>query len=186
MFFSKKKILSLLFIFFFITDVLASDKKNIIKNMNNIENLTFNFEQNINGKLENGKCIIQYPKKIFCEYDLGNKKVLVSDGKSLVIKTLSSYYIYPLKRTPLNLILDKNYIIKKIKNSNIKIIDDNFINFKFIENENEISIFFSKKSYDLIGWQTIDIYQNLSITFLSSISKNTLIDKNMFNLPKQN
>ena len=181
----KEKILSLFFIFF-LTDVLASDKKNIIQNLNNIKNLTFNFEQNINGKLENGKCTIQYPKKIFCKYELGNKKVLVSNGRSLVIKTLSSYYIYPLKKTPLDLILNKNYIIKKIKNSNEKIIDNNFINFKFIENENEISIFFSKKSYDLIGWQTIDIYQNLSITFLSSISKNTLIDKNMFNLPKQN
>jgi len=181
----KEKILSLFFIFF-LTDVLASDKKNIIQNLNNIKNLTFNFEQNINGKLENGKCTIQYPKKIFCKYELGNKKVLVSNGRSLVIKTLSSYYIYPLKKTPLDLILNKNYIIKKIKNSNEKIIDNNFINFKFIENENEISIFFSKKSYDLIGWQTIDIYQNLSITFLSSISKNTLIDKNIFNLPKQN
>ena len=96
---------------------------------------------------------------------------MVSNGKSLVIKTLSSYYIYPLQKTPLNLILDKDYIIKKINNLNKKIIDDNFINFKFKENENEISIFFSKKSYNLIGWQTIDIYQNLSITYLSSIKK---------------
>ena len=117
---------------------------------------------------------------------MGNKKVLVSDGKSLVIKTLSSYYIYPLKKTPLNLILDKKYIIKKIKNSDKKIIDNNFIYFKFVENENIISVFFSKKNYNLIGWQTIDTYQNLSITYLSSISKNILVDKNIFNLPKQN
>ena len=181
----KKKILSLFFIFF-LTNVLASDKENIIQNLSSIENLNFDFEQNINGKLENGKCTIQYPKKIFCKYDLGNKKVLVSDGKSLVIKTLSSYYIYPLKKTPLNSILDKNYINKKIKNSNKKIIDNNFIYFKFVENENIISVFFSKKNYNLIGWQTIDTYQNLSITYLSSISKNILVDKNIFNLPKQN
>ena len=185
MFFNEKKFLSLFFIFF-LTDVLASDKENIIQNLNNIENLSFDFEQNINGKLENGNCTIQYPKKIFCKYNLGNKKILVSNGKSLVIKTLSSYYIYPIEKTPLNLILDKKYIIKKIKNLNENLIDNKFINFKFIENENEISIFFSKKNYNLIGWQTIDIYQNLSITFLSSISKNTLIDKNIFNLPKQN
>ena len=31
-------------------------KNNIIKNLENIQNLSFNFEQNINGKIENGKC----------------------------------------------------------------------------------------------------------------------------------
>ena len=185
MFFNEKKIL-IIFLTLFFTDVLASEKKKIIQNLNNIKNLTFKFEQNINGKLENGNCTIQYPKKIFCKYNLGNKKILVSNGESLVIKTLSSYYIYPLQKTPLSLILDKNYIINKINNLDEKVIDDNFINFKFKENENEVSIFFSKKNYNLIGWQTIDIYQNLSITFLSSIRKNTEIDSGIFRLPKQN
>ena len=181
-----RKNLILLFFVFFFTEVLASNKKNIIQNLNNIENLSFNFEQNINGKIENGNCIIQYPKKIFCRYNQGNKKILVSNGKSLVIKTLSSYYIYPIEKTPLSLILDKNYIIKKINESNENFINEKFINFKFIENENEVRIFFSKKNYNLVGWQTIDIYQNLSITYLSSILKNTKINKNIFKLPEQN
>ena len=181
----KKNFLLLIFIFFF-TDVSANNKEYIIQNLEKTENLTFNFEQNINGKIENGSCTIQYPKKIFCKYDLGNRKILVSNGRSLVIKTLSSYYIYPIEKTPLNLILDKKYIIKKIKNLNENLIDNKFINFKFIENENEISVFFNKKNYNLIGWQTIDVYQNLSMTFLSSISKNTNIDKNIFKLPEQN
>ena len=181
-----RKNLILLFFIFFFTEVLASNEKNIIQNLNSIENLSFDFEQNINGKLENGNCIIQYPKKIFCRYNQGNKKILVSNGKSLVIKTLSSYYIYPIEKTPLSLILDKNYIIKKINESNENFIDEKFINFKFIENENEVRIFFSKKNYNLVGWQTIDIYQNLSITYLSSISKNTKINKNIFKLPEQN
>tara|TARA_B100001057_G_C22838669_1_gene946171 strand:+ start:184 stop:732 length:549 start_codon:yes stop_codon:yes gene_type:complete len=181
----KKNFLFLFFIFYF-TNALASDKQNIIENLSNIENLTFKFEQNINGKIEKGNCIIQYPKKIFCKYDLGNKKILVSNGKSLVIKTTSSFYIYPLKKTPLNLILDKDYLINKIKYLDKKVVDSNFINFKFIESENEISIFFSKKSYNLIGWQTIDIYQNLSITFISLLEKNIKIDNNIFKLPEQN
>ena len=181
----KKKFLNLIFIFFF-TTASASEKKNIIENLNYIENLSFNFEQNINGKIENGNCTIQYPKKISCKYYLGNKKILVSNGKSLVIKTLSSYYIYPLERTPLNLILDKNYILKKIESLDENFIDDKFISFKFIEKNNDISIFFNKKNYDLIGWQTIDVYQNLSMTYISSISKNIKINKNIFKLPEQN
>lgn len=181
----EKNFLLLFFLFFF-TDVVASDKKNIIQNLNNIKTLSFDFEQNINGKIENGNCTIQYPKKIFCKYNLGNKKILVSNGKSLVIKTTSSYYIYPLEKTPLNLILDKNYIIKRIDDLSENLIDDKFISFKFIENNNKVNIFFSKTNYNLIGWQTIDIYQNLSITYLSSLKKNLTIDKKIFTLPKQN
>ena len=49
-------------------------------------NLSFNFIQTINNKNENGKCIIKYPKKIWCEYNNSNKKIIVSNGKSLVIK----------------------------------------------------------------------------------------------------
>ena len=67
-----------------------------------------------------------------------------------------------------------------------RIIDNKFINFNFTENENEINIFFDKKNYDLIGWQTLDIYQNLSITFLSNIIKNQKLKRDMFFLPNQN
>ena len=65
-------------------------------------------------------------KKIFCKYNLSNKKILVSNGKSLVIKTTNSYYIYPIEKTPLNFILDKDFILNKIQNLNEKIIDNKF------------------------------------------------------------
>ena len=86
----------------------ANNKEKIIENLNNTENLSFEFEQNINGKIETGNCKIKYPKKIFCRYNKSNKKILVSNGKYLVIKTISSHYSYPLKKTPLYLILNKN------------------------------------------------------------------------------
>ena len=59
---------------FLATESVASTKKNIIQNLSKIDSLTFNFEQNINGKVENGDCIIKYPKKIFCKYKLHIKK----------------------------------------------------------------------------------------------------------------
>ena len=169
-----------------ISEASASIKKNIINKFENIENISFNFEQNINGKIENGYCTIKYPKKIYCEYDQGNQKILVSNGKSLVIKTLSSYYLYPLDKTPLNLILDKNFLIKKIKNLKEKNIDDKYINYKFSDKDNEINLFFDKKTFNLIGWQTIDIYQNVSITYLSSIKRNQKLKSKLFTLPNQN
>ena len=61
-----------------------------------------------------------------------------------------------------------------------------FINFTILENNNEINIFFDKQTYDLIGWQNTDMYQNFNITFLSSIRKNRVLSKNLFNIPAQN
>ena len=180
-----RKIYLIIFLLSIVTETSASIKNNIILNLKDIDNLSFNFEQNINGKIENGKCILEYPKKIFCNYDLSNNKTLVSNGRSLVIKTSSSFYIYPIKKTPLNFLLNKNYLLSKIINLEGRVINDKFINFSFVENENEINIFFDKKTYNLIGWQTLDIYQNLSITYINSIIKNQKIKKNLFKLPKQ-
>ena len=110
----------------------------------------------------------------------------MSNGRSLVIKTNNSYYIYPLEKTPLNLILDKNFLINRVKVLEEKILDKNLINFKFVEENTEINLFFDKKTSNLVGWQTIDIYQNLSITFLYSVTKNKILEKNLFKLPIQN
>ena len=176
----------ILFLIFLISEASASIKEKIIKNLKSTNNLTFNFEQNINDKIENGKCTLSYPKKIYCKYNLSNQKTLVSNGKSIVIKTSSSYYLYPLERTPLNLILDKDYLLNKITNIQERVIDEKFINYKFFENDHEINVFFDYDTHNLIGWQTIDIYQNLSITFLSSIMKNQKLKNNLFNLPKRN
>ena len=176
----------LLILLFLITNANSSNKEKIIDNLKNTKSLNFNFEQNINGKIENGNCTIEYPKKIFCEYAKSNNKILVSNGKSLVIKTISSYYRYPLNKTPLNFILDKNFLIKKIEALEERIVDERLVNYTIKENDNEINIFFDKKTFDLIGWQNTDIYQNFNITFLSSIRKNRVIPKNIFEIPNQN
>ena len=176
----------ILFFFTLTFNSSAEIKEKIIQNLKNTNNLNFKFEQNINGKIENGNCTIEYPKKIFCEYARSNNKILVSNGKSLVIKTITSYYRYPLVETALNFILDKNYLISKIFELEERIVDKNLINFTIQEKDNEINLFFDNQSYDLIGWQNTDIYQNFNITFLSSIRKNRVLLKNLFEIPSQN
>ncbi len=185
---TKKFLIYIFVYFFFIINAKSSVKNNIKNNLKKTNNITFDFEQNINSKIEKGKCIIEYPKKIYCLYSNKNKKLLVSNGKTLVIKNQNSnqYYIYPIDKTPLNLILDKNYLIKKISTFDTELIDKKFYRFKFIEGTNEINIFFDRKSLNLIGWQNIDIYQNLVVTYMFNIKKNTTIDQNKFKLPKQN
>ena len=179
------KIILLIFLVSLSNQVLASNKDQIINKLKSTSNLNFDFEQNINGKVELGNCIIQYPKKMFCEYDKKNK-VMVSNGKSLVIKSNLSYYRYALNKTPLNFILDKNFLIKKISELNEEIINNSLIKFTIKENEQLIDIFFDINNYELIGWQTIDIYQNTAVTLLYSIKSNQVIDEKIFKTPIQN
>ncbi len=181
-----KKYIFILIVILLASNTSANIKENIVLNLKNIENINFNFEQNINGKIENGNCTIRYPKQIFCKYNLGNQKVIVSDGKSLIVKTTASYYKYSLDKTPLNYLLDKEFLIKRINELDARIVQEKFINFKFTEKENEINVFFDINNFNLIGWQTLDIYQNLSITYLSSISINKKLKRNLFSLPDRN
>ena len=181
------RILIFFFILNFCNSASASIKENIISKLKLTENFSFNFNQKINDNDENGNCIIKYQKKIYCEYDNIDQKILVSNGKSLVIKNRNNgtFYIYPLKKTPLFFLLDKNYLIEKIKRSTLREINDKYLNYRIFENNNEINIFFDKKNYNLIGWQTEDVYQNLTIMFISSIKINQKINNNLFILPRR-
>ena len=181
------RIFFLLFFFLSQNFANASVVSQIISNFNSTQSMKFNFVQTIDGKIEKGKCTLVYPKKIFCEYIDFYNKILVSNGKSLLINSdkNNQYFRYPLEKTPLNLILDKDFLINKIKNLSGRIVNDKFINYTFIENQNEINIFFNKDNYNLIGWQTLDIYQNLSITYIDIIFTNQKLKKNLFKLPNQ-
>jgi len=60
-----KKIIILIFFFLNIFNYsYGSIKNKIINNFKDINNISFDFKQNINDKSENGNCIIKYPKKI--------------------------------------------------------------------------------------------------------------------------
>ena len=183
-----RKIIVICLFFCFFNPLNAALKEQIILNLKKTNNLTFNFKQMIDDRTEEGNCIIEYPKKIYCLYDNFNKKIMVSNGKSLVIKnqTNNQFYLYPLKKTPLELILDKNYLINQIKNLEGRIIENKYFNFTLSNKNNKINIFFDNQTLNLIGWQTEDVYQNLVITFISKIKVNQKIDKNVFKLPQMN
>jgi outer membrane lipoprotein-sorting protein len=110
---------------------------------------------------------------------------MVSNGKFLVIKNnrYNKTYIYPLKTTPLEYILDKEFILDKIKNLKPEINIDEKIEFSLTNKSNLVSVFFDSKTYNLSGWKTIDIYQN-EVTFqITNLEKNINIDENRFKLP---
>ena len=175
------------FIFFINLNAHSSSNQKIISHLENINSLQFKFTQKIdNNNIEKGECIILYPKKIFCEYNDIYNKILVSNGKSLVINSdkIKNYYRYPLDKTPLNFILDKKFLISKMNEAE----DDKnypfYYVFNFEHENNLIRVFFDKESLDLIGWETKDIYQNLIQTFLSDINININVEEKIFSIQK--
>ena len=165
----------------------ASPNFEIANNFKKINSLKFNFIQKIdNNNSEKGECIILYPKKIFCSYDDIYNKILVSNGKSLVINSdkIKNYFRYPLDKTPLNFILDKEFIISKI----YELKDDLDYPFFYVFDVNyqnvSIKVFFDKKNLNLIGWEIRDIYQNTTQTFISDIQKNITVDNKIFVIQK--
>ena len=59
-----------------------------------------------------------------------------------------------------------------------ELVDDKYFKFSLNNNNNnKINIFFHKKSLNILGWQTEDLYQNLVITFIYNIKKNNKIVK---------
>ena len=91
-----KKIILIFFFLNFFNYSYASIKSKIINNFKKINNISFDFKQTIDEKTEEGNCIISYPKKIYCSYNNLKKKLIVSNGNSLVIKNRAGkeYFLY--------------------------------------------------------------------------------------------
>ena len=183
-----KQFFSFLIIFLLGSTVAhSSQKQKIIEKLDNIQNVSFNFSQVMKDKIEEGNCKIHYPKKIFCKYSGKSGKILVSNGKTLVIKVKRSgaYYIYPIEKTPLNLILDKNYLIEKINEIKISDKEKENITLEIKENNQNLQIFFDKKNFVINGWKTTDIYNNENLMIISAIKINESLNDKIFILPKR-
>ena len=166
------------------TNIFSSSKQLIKNKLVETDNISFKFTQNIGKKTEKGECIILYPKKILCKYDDIYNKILVSNGKSLVInsKKISNYLRYNLKDTPLDLILDKKFLLEKLDQVEIIQENDETFSFEIIHNNNLLNIFFDKKSYEIKGWTTTDIYLNRVETKLTDMKTNVMIDQKVFKI----
>ena len=94
----------------------------------------------------------------------------------------NQYYRYSLDKTPLNLILDKEFIISKINSLNKEAKINELYKFKLDYQNLDIVIYFDEKTLNLVGWTTIDIYQNKVETKLSAIETNVFVDEEIFDI----
>ena len=174
-------------IFFLVTTNVYSDvTKKIINNLEKASNYSFKFTQRINQNKETGYCILVFNRKINCLYDRSGK-ILVSDGKNLIVKNINSNNsnFYKLKNTSFYKILDKQYLINQITKKNVK--NEYGKLFTNLNYQNiDIQIFFDEEKLQIKGWKTTDIYNNSVLTEITIKEVNKIINENIFDLKKFN
>ena len=187
----KKKInLSLLTIFFFLFSTnysQASFQEQLINKYKTINTLSFDFTQIIGDKVELGNCYIKYPLLMKCEYPKKKKSIITNGKKFAIVKRrYKKIYYYPLKKTPLFYLLNKENILNVIQNYEPILINSNIIEYELTDdNSNKINIFFDKNSLNLSGWKTIDAYSNEVSFLIKNIETNISIKNEIFKIPKE-
>ena len=105
----------------------------------------------------------------------------------MIIKNSSSDNpnFYKLEDTFFYKILDKNFLIKELKNKNVEKENDKlFLNINY--QDIVIKVFFDNKELYLKGWKTTDIYNNSVSTEITINEVNKIINENIFDLKKFN
>ena len=164
----------------------ASEKDQIVNQLNNLNSLEFTFDQVINDKTEKGSCLLEFPGKLKCEYFDDKKKELVINKKRLAItqKRYNKTYYYPISKSPFLNILYKDKLLEIVRSGELE-LSDQIIKLIYL-GEDEIAVFFDRKSLDLKGWQIIDQYNNNINFSLNIVAKNDVFKKGTFKIPEMN
>ena len=181
------KFYKILTIFILLSVNLSADEKDqIVTQLNNLNSLEFTFDQIINDKIEKGSCLLEFPGKLKCNYFDDKKKELIINKKRLAItqKRYNKTYYYPVSKSPFLNILYKDKLLEIVKSGKLE-SSDRIIKLVYLE-ENEITVFFDKKTLDLKGWQIIDQYNNNINFSLKIVAKNDIFKKGTFKIPEMN
>ena len=177
-----------IFTFFILLSVnlSANEKNQIFTQLSNLNSLEFTFDQIINDKTEKGSCLLEFPGKLKCDYFDDKKKELIINKKRLAItqKRYNKTYYYPISKSPFLNILYKDKLLEIVKSGKLE-LSDQIIKLIYL-NENEITVFFDKKTLDLKGWQIIDQYNNNINFSLNIVAKNDVFKKGTFKILEMN
>ena len=188
----KKKLIFLFQIIFiyilFLSISFADLQKNLINKITATKTLSFNFKQSIAEKVEFGNCYIKYPLLMKCIYQNLKQKSVISNGKTVAIikKKYKKIYYYPIRTTPLFIILKKEKILHLIRNNRPTKIDSSIIEFELNEKKsNKLKIFFDKNSLEFKGWKIKDAYSNDVSFIIYDLKTNEIIEDEFFKIPRE-
>ena len=155
--------------------------------LNGISTLEGNFVQiSPDGKLSEGRFYLRRPGRIRFEYRPPNPALVVADGVWVGVfdTRLNTLDRYPLKSTPLDLLLKKRVDLRK--EGAVQSIErgDGLLRVKAVDPKNpeqgSITLIFADNPLELRQWVVVDA-QGLTITMaLSETRANVELDPNLF------
>ena len=190
----KIKILfKVLFITCFMTHPSFAEKislGNISDYINGLKMVEADFEQvNSDGSIDTGKLYIRHPGKMRLEYAAPNNALVIVGAGSVAIfddKTKSGPTLFPLKKTPLNLLLKKdvNLIKNEMVSEHSTKNEDTFIIVKDPKrvSQGKIKMVFSNNPISLKSWTITNQSKQKTKVLLRNLDEKVKIPLYLFNI----
>ena len=158
--------------------------------INGLTTLQADFEQiNSDGSIDRGKLYIRRPGRMRLEYTAPNNALVIAGAGSVAIfddKSKNGPTLFPLKKTPLNLLLKKNVDLYKnemitehtVNNENTFIVAKD----PKRKSQGDIKIVFSNSPVSLQGWTITNQSNQKTKIILDKLDKKTKIPLYLFNI----
>ena len=158
--------------------------------INGLTSLQADFEQvNSDGSIDTGKLYIRRPGRMRLEYTAPNNALVIAGAGSVAIfddKSKNGPTLFPLKKTPLNLLLKKNVDLHKnemitehtANNENTFIVATD----PKRKSQGSIIMVFSNSPVSLQGWTITNQSNQKTKIILDKLDKKTKIPLYLFNI----
>lgn len=160
----------------------------ISEHFNSVPTMTGEFIQfGPTGEQTGGTFYIHRPGRIRFNYEDPSPIMVVSNGKTLAVnnKKLKTWSYFPLKKTPLSLLLSDKL---KIDDKSIRSVDAQedittvVMGDKTIFGDSEITLLFDPKTQDLRQWTIKDAKGKETSVMIFNVEKNVKIPKKLFSI----
>ena len=158
--------------------------------INGLTTLQADFEQiNSDGSIDRGKLYIRRPGRMRLEYTAPNNALVIAGAGSVAIfddKSKNGPTLFPLKKTPLNLLLKKNVDLSKNEmiTEHTANNENTFIVAKDPKRKSQgsIKMVFSNSPVSLQGWTITNQSNQKTKIILDKLDKKTKIPLYLFNI----
>ncbi|WP_457659463.1 outer membrane lipoprotein carrier protein LolA [Sinorhizobium medicae] len=140
------------------------------------------------GEQTGGKFYIRRPGRIRFNYEAPSPMRVIADGKSVVIGNmkLKTWDIYPLSKTPLNLLLSERIDLSSKMVRDVKVEADLItivLGDRSIFGNSTITMMFDPKSYNLRQWTITDAQRKDTSVMIFNVRTGIALDDKVFRIP---
>ncbi len=140
------------------------------------------------GEQTGGKFYIRRPGRIRFNYEAPSPMRVIADGKSVVIGNmkLKTWDIYPLSKTPLNLLLSERIDLSSRMVRDVRVEPDLItivLGDRSIFGDSTITMMFDPKSYNLRQWTITDAQKKDTSVMIFNVRTGIALDDKVFRIP---